>query len=212
VVAFSASARSRHRLLWSSVVPGIEATEVTSHSVCQSAGQAPGQRRGGDPNLPTQVPRQGAGTGRAWPGCAANGPAVLRNVRSQDTSPSPNSSVPGGQAFPARAGIRSWEMSTERCEKCDLLIGAGCACDLIKAPEEAGYGSACRWIRFGPDTLLISSRNMAHVPGACTHVGEEHVLDPGKGCGWIPELVPHLLLHFYAAERDPVPAIGYRIG
>ena len=50
--------------------------------------------------------------------------------------------------------------------------------------------SAYRWIRFGPDTLLISSRNMAHVPGACTHVTEEYVLDPGKGWGWIPHPDP----------------------
>lgn len=81
-------------------------------------------------------------------------------------------------------------MSAERCEKCDLLIGAGCACNLIKAPGKAGYMSAYRWIRFGPDTLLISSRNMAHVPGACTHVTEEYVLDPGKGWGWIPHPDP----------------------
>lgn len=48
-------------------------------------------------------------------------------------------------------------MSAERCEKCDLLIGAGCACNLIRAPGGAGYVSAYRWIRFGPDTLLIVS-------------------------------------------------------
>jgi hypothetical protein len=40
--------------------------------------------------------------------------------------------------------------------------------------------------RFGPDTLLISSRNMAHVPGACTHVTKEYVVDPGKGWAGFP--------------------------
>lgn len=73
----------------------------------------------------------------------------------------------------------------QRCEQCDLLIGAGCACSLTTTPTRRPYESTYRWIRFGPDTLLISSRNMAHIPGACDHVTEEYVLDPNNGWGWI---------------------------
>ncbi|GAA4227921.1 hypothetical protein GCM10022254_16760 [Actinomadura meridiana] len=58
------------------------------------------------------------------------------------------------------------------------------------------YASYYRWKRFGPSALLISSRNMAHIPGACNHVTEEYVLNPANGWGWIP---------------DPDPAIWDRI-
>jgi hypothetical protein len=79
----------------------------------------------------------------------------------------------------SRVGPR--QMSAERCEKCELLIDAGCACTLTSTPARVEYVSTYRWIRFGPDTLLISSRNMAHIPGACTNVTEEYVLDPWLG-------------------------------
>lgn len=76
-------------------------------------------------------------------------------------------------------------MSAERCEKCDLLIGEGCACNVARTNARAEYMSSYRWIRFGPDALLISRRNMAHIPGACDHFTEEWVLDPKNGWGWI---------------------------
>jgi hypothetical protein len=77
-------------------------------------------------------------------------------------------------------------MNAERCEKCDLLIGQGCACNVARTTAGTDYSSSYRWIRFGPDALLISRRNMAHIPGACDHFTEEGVLDPKNGWGWIP--------------------------
>ena len=71
--------------------------------------------------------------------------------------------------------------SAERCDKCDLLIGAGCACSVTRTAVRTEYVGGYRWIRFGPDALLISRRNMAHVPGACDHFTEEWVLDPKNG-------------------------------
>ena len=81
-------------------------------------------------------------------------------------------------------------MSAERCEKCDLLIGAGCACTVTRTSGRTEYVGSYRWIRFGPDALLISRRNMAHIPGACDHFTEEWVLDPKNGWGWIPHPDP----------------------
>ncbi len=75
----------------------------------------------------------------------------------------------------------------KRCERCDCIIGLGCAC----APD--GSGPATRrtaparqeWRRFPSDTILISPTRYAHLPGACTHVTEELVLPPRWG--WIPD-------------------------
>jgi hypothetical protein len=82
------------------------------------------------------------------------------------------------------------------CEKCGLIVGLGCACDLAPSPRRP-YEGTYRWIRFSPDTLLISSRNVAHIPGACEHMTEEQVLDPENGWGWI---------------LNPDPALWDRIG
>jgi hypothetical protein len=78
------------------------------------------------------------------------------------------------------------------CEKCGLIVGLGCACNLAPATPRRPYESTYRWIRFGPDTLLISSRNMAHIPGSCDHVTEEYVLNPDNGWGWISNPDPAL--------------------
>ncbi len=81
-------------------------------------------------------------------------------------------------------------MNAERCDKCDLLIGEGCACTATVSAARGWEPGGYRWIRFGPDALLISRRNMAHVPGACDHFTEEWVLDPRNGWGWIPHPDP----------------------
>lgn len=78
------------------------------------------------------------------------------------------------------------------CEKCGLIVGLGCACNLTPVAPHRPYESTYHWNRFGPDTLLISSRNMAHIPGACDHVTEEYVLNPDNGWGWIPDPDPAL--------------------
>jgi hypothetical protein len=78
------------------------------------------------------------------------------------------------------------------CEKCGLTVGLGCACNLAPAAPRRPHESTYRWIRFGPDTLLISSRNVAHIPGACSHMTEEDVLGRDNGWGWIPNPDPAL--------------------
>lgn len=45
-------------------------------------------------------------------------------------------------------------MSAERCDKCDLLIGAGCACSVTRTAVRTEYVGRYRWIRFGPDALI----------------------------------------------------------
>ncbi|RKS73191.1 hypothetical protein BZB76_3881 [Actinomadura pelletieri DSM 43383] len=90
------------------------------------------------------------------------------------------------------------------CEKCGLTIGLGCACNLPTAAPRRPYENYYQWTRFGPDALLISSRNMAHVPGACSHIAEDDVLNPESGWGWIPDPDPALWDRISADH--PVPA------
>lgn len=76
-------------------------------------------------------------------------------------------------------------MKEERCDRCECIIGLGCAC----TPN--GGGSEKRalpqptqeWRRFPADTILISPTRYAHLPG-CTHLTEELVTAPRWG--WIP--------------------------
>ncbi len=85
----------------------------------------------------------------------------------------------------------------ERCDRCDLYIGLGCACALpgARASGRASGGGPIRWVRFEPDTILISSRRMAHLPGACDHMTESDVVAPAWG--WV---------------RHPEPGVWGRIG
>ncbi|WP_241661387.1 hypothetical protein [Thermomonospora catenispora] len=78
------------------------------------------------------------------------------------------------------------------CEKCGLTIGLGCACDLSFSSSRRPHGKSGGWSGFAPDTILISRQNMAHIPGACGHMTEEHVRDPDNGWGWIPDPDPGL--------------------
>lgn len=73
-----------------------------------------------------------------------------------------------------------------RCDRCDLIVGEGCACALpgYDAPRRApGAAGPIRWAQFAPDTILISSRRMAHLPGACDHMSESDVVAPAWG--WV---------------------------
>src|SRR5690349_20732780 len=83
-------------------------------------------------------------------------------------------------------------MSEARCPRCDELIGLGCACHLPPAQRARPYEGDYTWSKFGPDALLISSRDMAHIPGACDRVLEAAVPDPKTGWGWIPPPDPAL--------------------
>ena len=86
-------------------------------------------------------------------------------------------------------------MREECCERCDCIIGLGCACSAEgSAPRRGPAVSASRprqkWQRFAEETILISHRGYAHMPGACTHVSEEYVTAPRWG--WIPNPPPGL--------------------
>lgn len=97
-------------------------------------------------------------------------------------------------------------MNAARCDRCDLLIGAGCACNLPRPAARPEAVNPYRWIRFGPDALLISKDKVAHVPGACDHFTEENVLDPRNGWGWIPDPDPGTWSRI--SESTPARATG----
>lgn len=80
----------------------------------------------------------------------------------------------------------------ERCERCDCIVGLGCACPPNGSAPKARPAFAPRqeWRRFPADTILISPMRYAHLPGACTHVTEEYVTAPRWG--WIPDPPPGL--------------------
>ena len=59
------------------------------------------------------------------------------------------------------------------------------------------------WTHFPPDTLLISRRHFAHVPGGCTHNIEADVL-AGVSWGWVPAFDPARWLGISAT--NPVQA------
>ncbi|MGW8851608.1 hypothetical protein ACWGNE_27995 [Streptomyces xiamenensis] len=77
-------------------------------------------------------------------------------------------------------------MTEVRCDRCDFVIGMGCACPIDgSAPKEDPLASPRQeWRRFPADTILISPARYAHLPGACTHLTEELVTAPRWG--WIP--------------------------
>ncbi|MGI8332448.1 hypothetical protein ACRYCC_20955 [Actinomadura scrupuli] len=70
----------------------------------------------------------------------------------------------------------------ERCTRCELLVGAGCACAPGAGPGDPGRDGA-RWVRFAPDAILISPTRLAHLPGGCAHMTEADITAPGWG--WI---------------------------
>ncbi|MFE4453232.1 hypothetical protein [Streptomyces sp. NPDC056796] len=77
-------------------------------------------------------------------------------------------------------------MKEQRCERCDLVSGMGCACPADGSAPTARPTPSPRqeWRRFPADTILISPTRYAHVPGACAHLVEELVTAPRWG--WIP--------------------------
>lgn len=77
-------------------------------------------------------------------------------------------------------------MKEERCERCDCLIGLGCACSSAASAVSPQSASPTRqeWRHFAADTILVSPTQYAHLPG-CTHLTEELVKSPRWG--WIPQ-------------------------
>ncbi|GAB2896778.1 hypothetical protein [Streptomyces mayteni] len=74
------------------------------------------------------------------------------------------------------------DMPGERCERCELLVDAGCACD-------EGRG------RRGPtpvERILISRNGKAHLPEQCNHWPNEDYDYEAAGWGWVPEPRPGL--------------------
>jgi hypothetical protein len=64
-------------------------------------------------------------------------------------------------------------MKEVRCERCDNIIGMGCAC-----PPDGSV----------PKAILIKQNGKAHVPGACDHMTEDEVRPPKWG--WILDPSP----------------------
>lgn len=98
-------------------------------------------------------------------------------------------------------------MHVKRCDRCELIVGEGCACELpgAGAPRHAVDAMGpIRWAKFAPDTILISSRKMAHLPGACDHMTEADVAIPSWG--WIRNPEPGVWDRISAG--NPVQATG----
>ncbi|WNI32213.1 hypothetical protein [Streptomyces sp. ITFR-6] len=77
-------------------------------------------------------------------------------------------------------------MKEVRCERCDNIIGMGCACppdgSVPKArPEERRVRQ--EWRQFPGNAILIKKSGKAHIPGACDHMTEDEVRPPNWG--WI---------------------------
>jgi hypothetical protein len=77
----------------------------------------------------------------------------------------------------------TWSDSMERCIRCELLVGAGCACTPTDTERQDEEHDGVRWTRFAPDAILISPTKLAHLPGGCAHMTESDVTAPGWG--WI---------------------------
>lgn len=69
-------------------------------------------------------------------------------------------------------------MSISRCDHCDLIIGAGCACSL--QPPQRKTAAPPEWGSWDPNTILISPTQYAHIPG-CTHLSESEIKAPRWG-------------------------------
>jgi hypothetical protein len=78
-------------------------------------------------------------------------------------------------------------MKEERCERCGNIIGLGCPCSPGKSTPKAGTPPTGphEWHGFGPDTIFIHHRRLAHLPGACGHLSETDVTEDNRKWGWI---------------------------
>lgn len=68
-------------------------------------------------------------------------------------------------------------MTNNRCDRCDLIIGEGCACSLPPQHTPAVHPN---WGSWNPNTILISPTQYAHLPG-CMHLSESEVKAPKWG-------------------------------
>ncbi len=84
------------------------------------------------------------------------------------------------------------DQAMERCDFCELPIGGGCACSLVREarnPRAQDGGSSLGDAHFPGGTILISPRGVAHRPG-CLHQSDSEIKAPLWG--WIPEPDPQL--------------------
>jgi hypothetical protein len=81
----------------------------------------------------------------------------------------------------------------ERCDFCELPIGGGCACSLVRENRSSASGQggspSLGDAHFPGGTILISPRGVAHRPG-CLHQSDSEIKAPLWG--WIPEPDPQL--------------------
>ncbi|MEV0254561.1 hypothetical protein AB0H82_09865 [Streptomyces sp. NPDC050732] len=77
-------------------------------------------------------------------------------------------------------------MPEKLCERCEMIVGMGCAC-----PTDGRAPKALDPSRSGPaagpdvtcDKILISPTDMAHIPGACVHYADGPLDE--AGWGWV---------------------------
>ncbi|WP_150241202.1 hypothetical protein [Nocardiopsis quinghaiensis] len=80
----------------------------------------------------------------------------------------------------------------ERCDFCELPVGGGCACSLVRedrSTHEQRAGTTLGDAHFPGGTILVSPRGVAHRPG-CLHQSDSEIQAPLWG--WIADPDPQL--------------------
>lgn len=81
-------------------------------------------------------------------------------------------------------------VTEQRCDRCDLIIGAGCACTSEGvAPRIVGGQAPKQASRHGqlPHAIIVSPAGNAHLPG-CNHLSDSEIAGPKFG--WVAGLDP----------------------
>jgi hypothetical protein len=99
--------------------------------------------------------------------------------------------------------------AVDRCDKHDMVLRDCAECSPRNAAQ-LPYISEYRWIKFGPDAILISrpgsGERIAHIPGACDHHTEADVLDTKNSWGWVDNPEPGTWLRI--SRHAPLGATG----
>ncbi|MFJ4826088.1 hypothetical protein ACIP5L_22740 [Streptomyces bacillaris] len=82
-------------------------------------------------------------------------------------------------------------MSDIRCERCELIVGAGCSCPTNGSPPRVARSSSAPqapragWPR---NAIIISEAGNAHYPG-CNHLSDSEIRAPKFG--WVTDPAPN---------------------
>lgn len=81
-------------------------------------------------------------------------------------------------------------MPETRCERCELIVGAGCACPANGSAPRVARGVAtvrAHWVGWPQNSIIVSPAGNAHLPG-CGHLEDSEIAAPKFG--WVQDPVP----------------------